>query len=264
MPRLFDTHCHLQFEKFDEDHDAVIARCFEAGMKMVMPSSQLDTSQKAVAFATKYPDIYAGVGLHPIHVVDEELDEAEYLRLAQDEHTVGVGEIGLDKYRIWAETPEEEEQIFIKQKKVFLQQLAIAEQAKKTVIMHCRDAYDQLLDVIEERGIQGRHLIHCFMGNRAQAKRFMAFGSYMGFTGVITFKNATPELLEVVKEVPLDRILLETDAPYLTPVPHRGKRNEPLYVEFVARKIAELKGLRYEEVVEATWENAHTVFGIKE
>ncbi len=261
---LTDSHCHLQFERFAEDADAILQRSLEAGMMLVLPSSQLETSRSAVAIANRYERVYAGVGLHPIHVDDEAFDLEAYEALARDSKTVGIGETGLDRYRIKAETPEAKAAAFERQKALFRAQLALAEKVNKTVIMHCRDAYDEQLAVIESRGLRVPSIIHCFLGNRTQARRFLDFGCFVGFTGIITFANCAPELREVVKMVPLDRILLETDAPYLAPEPHRGKRNEPLYVEFVARQIAELKGVSYEEVVESTAVNTKNAFRIAE
>lgn len=261
MP-LVDSHCHLQFERFSADAEAVIQRSLDAGMSLVMPSSQLATSQAAVALANKHDRVYAAVGLHPIHVQDEAFDPSAYEALANNRKVVGIGETGLDRYRIIAETEAEEVAIFEQQKAVLLQHLDLAEVVGKTAILHCREAYDDLLALLEQRGLRVQPVIHCFMGDRAQARRFLALGSYVGFTGVITFDNCAPELLEAVREVPLDRMLIETDAPYLAPVPHRGKRNEPLYVEFVARKIAEVKNVPYEKVVEATAENARKVFQV--
>jgi len=262
MSGLVDSHCHLNFEKYDDDYREVISRSLEKGMKIIMPSSQLATSRRAVAIAKDYQDVFAAVALHPIHVVDEEFDDVEYIKLAKQAEVVAIGETGLDKYRIYAVTQAEEEAVFAKQKKVFQQHLDIAEVVNKPVIMHCREAYKEQLKVISKRGLKVSSVIHCFIGNREQVRGFLEFGSYVGFTGIITFNNVESELLEVVKEVPLDKILLETDSPYLTPVPHRGQRNEPLYVEFVARKIAEVKGISYEEVVEATRQNAIKLFNI--
>jgi TatD DNase family protein len=259
---LVDSHCHLQFERFEADASEVIQRSLDVGMTLIVPSSQLDTSRKAVELAKQYDRIYAGVGLHPIHVVDEEFDYSAYEALARDPKVVGIGETGLDRYRIVGDTPELKAEVFEKQKAVFQQQLDLAESVNKTAIMHCREAYDDMLALLEPRGFRTPSLIHCFLGNRVQVRRFLALGSYVGFTGIITFENCESELHEVVREVPLDRILLETDSPYLSPVPNRGKRNEPLYVEFIARKIAELKGLSYEEVVGATAANAKKVFRI--
>ncbi|MFH0853109.1 MAG: TatD family hydrolase [bacterium] len=263
MPGLVDSHCHLNYKKYNDDYREVISRSLEQGMKIVIPSSQLATSQRAVEIAKEFNDVYAAVALHPIHIVDEEFDDLEYLKLAKQPEVVGIGETGLDKFRIYAVSEGEEEAIFAKQIKVFKQHLEVAEAVNKPVIMHCREAYQEQLEVIMARGLKVKSVIHCFIGNREQVGGFLDFGSYVGFTGIITFKNVEPELLDVVKETPLDKILIETDSPYLAPVPHRGQRNEPLYVEFVARKIAEVKGISYEEVVEATRENAIQLFGLK-
>lgn len=261
MP-LVDSHCHPQSEKFSADFREVITRSLAAGMKLVVPSFQFKTSQQAVALAHEYEGLYAAVGLHPIHVNDEYFDRPAYEQLARDSKVVAIGETGLDRYRIIAETAEQEDAIFNKQKEVFNQHFELAEALNKTVIMHCREAYDELLELLEARTIRLPLVIHCFIGNSDQAKRFLMLNCFIGFTGVITFKNCAPELLTIVREAPLNRILIETDSPYLAPDPHRGGRNEPLYVEFVARKIAELKGLSYEEVVEATGINARSAFGI--
>jgi TatD DNase family protein len=289
-PLLVDTHAHLNFNAYKDDADEVIKRTLDGDVWMINVGAEYKTSQRAVDYAQKYPQgVYAAVGLHPIHLEEqvfkekvgdkevehktkkEEFDLDRYQTLAQNEKVVAIGEIGLD-YKVIDRNKETEAKE--KQKQVFLEQLDLARQLDKPIIIHCRQAYDDLLEILNafQSGCascpfacpgagasQLKGVIHCFVSNLDEAKRFLELGLLLGFNGMITFSN---QYDEAIKEIPLEKILLETDCPYLTPLPYRGKRNEPLYVKYVAEKIAQIKNISFEEVVEQTTKNARELFGI--
>lgn len=279
---LIDTHCHLQFNAYKDDADEVIRRSFDAGVKMIVVGSQKTTSERAVDLAQKYNGIWAVVGLHPIHVSSQEVDEEEirfksheekfdydfYKKLASRPKVVGIGETGFDFYHLPKTLTFEE--VKKRQEESFLAQISLADELNLPLAIHCREAHDFLLTnlkkYIQEGKLKKRGVAHCFSGDWDLARQYLDLGFYLGFTGVITFQPRTSQrqkfetTWEVVKKTPLDRILIETDAPYLAPEPYRGQRNEPAYVKFVAQKIAELKNLSYEEVAEQTFKNALRMF----
>lgn len=284
-PLLIDTHAHINFNAFKDDGDKTIRRALEHDVWMINIGAQYSTSQRAIKYTEKYKEgVYAIVGLHPMHTYQgakekefsgeiikrdfEEFDEDKYMKLLENPKTVGMGEIGLDY------GDDINEKIKEKQKQVFLEQIDLARRIDKPVVLHCRKAYDDLLEILNafQVGCMGCQLscpgagssqlkgvIHCFMGRWSQAEKFLELGLYIGFTGLITYSR---DYDKVIKNMPLDRILLETDAPYLTPEPYRGKRNEPLYVKYVAEKIAEIKNIKFEEVAKQTTKNARKLFGI--
>lgn len=275
MPRLIDTHSHLNFQAFRQDYDAVIERSLEEEVWMINVGTQFETSRRAVEMAEEYSDgVYAAIGLHPIHLFEHHVDEEETSFNARGEEfnadsykdlfsrsvkVVAIGEFGLDYFRM---PPNEDPDLVKKvQEEVVKQHLILAEEVDKPAMIHCRDAYDDLVRVIEETNYRGRGEIHSFTGTWAQAKKFLNLGFFVALNGIITF-DKTGRSEEVVKNLPLESIILETDAPYLTPAPHRGKRNEPSYVKFVAQKIAEVKGIEVEEVEQVTTENARKLFRI--
>lgn len=274
-PRLIDTHTHVNFQAFAKDADSVIERALEEGVWMINAGTQFETSRKAVELAESYGDgVYAAVALHPIHLFGHHVDEEETSFNAADEEfapeaykdlilssnkVVGIGEFGLDYYRM----PEgiDEKIVKEKQQEVFLQHLALAKAVDKPVMIHCRDAYGQLASLLQENRYDGPGEIHCFTGTWPEAKPFLEMGFYIALNGIVTF-DKTGRSKEVVKNLPLQQMILETDAPYLTPLPHRGKRNEPSYVKHVAQKIAEIKGVDVEEVERVTTENARKLYRI--
>lgn len=278
---MFDTHCHLQFNAYKDDREAVIARCAEKGMFCNVVGTQKDTSAAAVALAESHDFIYATIGLHPIHTtsteVDEEeiifksreenFDEAYYAKLSESKKVIAVGECGLELFHLPPGADKNE--ILAKQKKVFIEQINFARAHDLALVIHIRDAYEETAEVLSQADKTSlRGVVHCYTGNWQNAAKFLDLGLYLGFTGVITFppKKTSPQaqfdLIEVVKNCPLDKILIETDAPYLAPQAYRGQRCEPWMVEEVAKKIAELRGLTTEEVLKITDTNARQLFRI--
>lgn len=247
--KLIDTHCHPQMSQYDNDRGEVIKRTLDGEIGMICVGTDLEMSEKAVALADNYKSIWAAVGLHPNDNLDEEFDLKKYKQLAQNEKVIAIGEIGLDFYR----TPDKEKQE--KQKKRFEEQIKLAKETNKPIIMHCRQAYDEVFEILKNNPIGG--VAHSFTDTWGNAKKVFDLGFYVGFNGIITF---TEQYDEIVINSPLDRILIETDAPYLAPVPYRGKRNEPLYVVEVAKKIAKLKNVPVEKVFEQTTNNAIKLF----
>lgn len=272
---LIDTHAHLNFEAFLNDWRETAKRALLAGIKIINVGSNLETSKRAVEIAEEFPDgVYAAVGLHPIHVLDEEVDIEEYKKLAAHPKVVALGEIGLDYFRMPTSIRPEEaggvaagrqikspEEIKNLQKEVLLKFLKLGTEEKLPVIVHCREAHSDLIDLLENfdkpAGPDARGVMHCFSGNWEEARRYFNLGFLISFTGVITFAHYEGEVLA---KAPLQKIMVETDCPYLTPEPHRGGRNEPAYVEFVAREVARVKNEPYEEVAKITTENAKRLF----
>lgn len=295
--KVIDVHAHVNFKAFESDGHEVIRRALDGGVGMILVGSQNTTSKRSVDYARRYPKepVYAAVGLHPIHLEEMHVDDKElgqeglgfttraeefdydyYKALARDPKVVAIGEVGLDYYRITnqafarrASAAEAESRI--KQQAVFRKQIELALETKKALMVHCRKAHDDCLKILKEYfplqttnyKLQTFHGdIHFFEGTLEQAREYFKLGFTVSFTGVITFSNAQHHQ-ELVKTLPLERILLETDAPYVTPEPHRGKRNEPLYVKLVAEKVAELKHISIEEVEKVTTETAKRVFKLK-
>ncbi len=306
---MIDTHAHVNFNAYRDDSDDVIKRALKNGIWMINVGSQYSTSRRAVEFAKRYPEgVYAAVGVHPVHlkeqVVSEEFDPLEefefktkpevfdygkYKELASQPKVVAIGEVGLDYFHLQtaeprgtdpstssgqarnhAETIEEQKK---KQRDNFIKHLKLAKELDKPVIIHCREAHNDVLEILNDfynnaphpplnlRGGEEelRGVVHSFSGRWSQAEEYFKLGFHISFNGLITFAR---DYDKVIKNAPLGRLMLETDCPYLTPVPHRGKRNEPSYVKYVAEKIAEIKGVSFEEVAEATTKNAYELFGI--
>ncbi|OGZ41928.1 MAG: hypothetical protein A3C80_02135 [Candidatus Ryanbacteria bacterium RIFCSPHIGHO2_02_FULL_45_43] len=270
---LIDIHAHINFNAFKDDGHEVIHRSHDGGVGMILVGSQSDTSKRAVAYANHYPGgVWAAVGLHPIHLIELTVDEQElgggapgfvtrvetfdynlYRKLGKEKKVVAVGECGLDYFRLTVSAD-----IKKKQEEVLKQHIALARELNKPLMIHCRNAYGDLLAILKsEQAANTGGDIHFFVGNWETAKRFLDMGFYLSFTGVITF---TSDYDEVVKKIPLERIMIETDSPYVSPIPHRGKRNEPLYVKEVAKRIADIRGIAYEKVAQATAENAKELF----
>jgi TatD DNase family protein len=277
---LIDTHAHVNFIAFKADGDEVIKRALAADTWLINVGSQLDTSRRAAEYAKKYEQgVYASVALHPIHLKgrkivaevdpeeliefqtqEEKFDYQRYKELAAQPKVVAIGETGLDYYHL---DPGEEENQKALQKESFLEHLRLAQEMDKPVIIHCREAHNDVLAILRNytvnKGNRLRGTIHSYSGRWSQAQAYLAMGFYLSFNGIITFAR---DYDRVIGRMPMERLLIETDCPYLTPIPHRGKRNEPLYVKYVAEKIAELKSISFEEVAEVTTENAKKLFKI--
>ena len=263
---LIDTHAHLNFEAYDQDRNDVIKHCLDYPMAVINIGSQYNTSEQAVELS-KNKDFYNAVGLHPIHIFDEEFNISKFQKLI-NKKTVAIGETGFDYFHI-KEKDIPLDQVLEKQRKVFEKHIQLAKDNDLPLVCHGRNSKDDFalqtvyFDILKtlEHNNYNKGVVHCFGGTLHEARSIINAGMYIGFTGVITFPK-TDELTYVIKETPLDKILIETDSPYLTPQKHRGKRNEPIYVEEVAQKIAEIKDIKIEEVIKQTWENAKKLFKI--
>lgn len=267
---MIDTHAHLNFKEFDRDREEAIRRFFgTGGEKLINVGCDLVSSERSVELAEKNKNIFATVGIHPheAEVLNKEaLKKLE--ELVAKKKVIAVGEIGLDFFR---DLSPREIQV-----NAFKAQLELAEKYNKPVIIHCREAYVDILDILKSyKKANWNGVMHCYLGSWLIAEELLKMGFYLGFTGAITYPkkrllkdpfgmnfNTEPEIFNVVKNTPLDKILIETDCPYLAPVPHRGERNEPSFVKHVAEKIAELKGISVAEVEKATSKNARKLFGI--
>lgn len=262
--KYIDAHTHTNFSDFDQDREDVITRAAEAGVGMINVGTDLETSRQVVALAEKYPEqMWAIVGIHPNDngnlPTNEEWQELK--TLAQNKKTVAIGECGLDYFR----SDESTKQV---QKELFQKQIELAHEVGKPLMLHIRpsaktqDAYEDTLAILKNNKdllLENPGDVHFFAGNSETAKQFLDLGFYLSFTGVLTF---TTDYDEVVKNTPLERLLIETDAPYATPVPYRGKRNEPAYVPLIAAKIAEIKGLEEKAVAEALLVNTTKLFNL--
>lgn len=276
-PRLIDVHTHAQFAEFDIDRDAVILRALDAGIWMINVGTDQRMSETAVDSAHKYEvGVFATAGLHPTEI-REEFNYDFYKKLAEASKVVAIGECGLDyavfarergerlQKRASAEVRDEgglQQEKIAKQKLVFKAQIKLANEIKKPLMIHCRDAFADLIDILTSN----RQLLtaspgvcHFFSGTIEDARKLIDLGFSFSFGGVITFAK---EYEKLIKFIPLDRILLETDAPYVAPIPYRGKRNEPAYVEEVAKKIAKILNKNFDEVAKITTQNAIKIFGI--
>ncbi|RQD76006.1 MAG: TatD family deoxyribonuclease [Candidatus Syntrophonatronum acetioxidans] len=256
MASLADSHAHLIDKAYRRDEKEVIQRALDKGVKLIINLGyDLRTSLAAVKLAQDYPFIYASVGIHPHEAgkVPENYQE-RLKKMAQREKVVAIGEIGLDYYRDLS--PRK------KQQEVFKEQLRVARELKYPVIIHDREAHEDILRILEEeRGGEYGGVLHCFSGDWKMARKCIDMGFHISIAGPVTFKKSD-KLQEVAKKLPLDRILVETDCPYLAPVPFRGKRNEPSYVKFTLEKIASLRGIRWEDLAQATYENTKRVFNL--
>lgn len=250
---LIDTHAHLMVPEFDEDREAVIQRARDAGVgRIVTIGFDLPTSRAAIALASRHDDVYATVGIHPCHVAqaaDDDFHEIE--ALTAHDRVVGVGETGIDLY--WDKTT------LPAQQRAFRWHIDLGKRAGLPVIVHDRDAHTEVMDLLAEAGASDATVVlHCFTGDEAMARMAMASGYYAGFGGIVTFKNNT--VLPVAAGIPMDRLLIETDAPYLAPVPHRGRRNEPAYAVRTAEAIAQARDMPLASLAQATSNNAGRVF----
>lgn len=251
---LFDTHAHLNAEQFDTDLEEVIARAkAEKVERIVVVGFDKPTITRAMELIEEYDFIYAAIGWHPVDAIDMTEEDLTWIKeLSSHEKVVAIGEMGLDYH--WDKSPKDI------QKEVFRKQIALAKEVNLPIIIHNRDATEDVVTILKEEGAEEvGGIMHCFTGSAEVARQCMDMNFYISFGGPVTFKNAKKPK-EVAKEIPNDRLLIETDCPFLTPQPFRGKRNEPSYVKYVAEQLAELKGLTYEEIASITTENAKRLF----
>ncbi len=278
---LIDTHAHLNFAAYKDDLDEVVGRIQQEGLKVINVGSQMSTSMRAVELAEKYPNnFYAAIGLHPIHLFSTEVDESEitftsrqedfstekYMKLAGNPKVVAIGEMGIDYFHVPIGIKKDE--FKNKQAWTFVKGIQLAKKINLPIILHCRGsvenvtkAYDDMLEILKQENYNNA-VVHCFTADWTVAKKFLAEGFMISFTGIITYPK-TKDLEKVVKNTPLDKLMVETDAPYLAPQIMRGKRNEPRFVRYVADRVAEIKGMSYDEVEEATTNNANKFFKLK-
>ena len=252
---LIDTHCHIQTEEFDEDRGEVLARARDAGVGtliVVGGAGDLSTNDKAVSLAEEHDGLYATVGMHPHDAKDVSAEDMDRLRgLAAHPKVVAIGETGLDFH--YEHSPR---QI---QREMFERFVGLAVETRLPIVVHNRESDHEAAETIRGAGGRLEGVIHCFTSDAAAARAFLDLGFYLSFSGIVTFKNAE-DLRDVARSVPLDRLLIETDAPFLAPVPKRGRRNEPAYVAFVAETLARVRGVEVEEIAEAASRNARTLF----
>ncbi|MCT4619478.1 MAG: TatD family hydrolase [Marinisporobacter sp.] len=254
---LFDSHAHLDDRKFDKDREKIIENAKANGISyMVNPGADFESSVRSIELASKYDMIYAAVGIHPHDAEDvDDMTLALLKGLAKKPKVVAIGEIGLDYH--YDHSPRDI------QRDIFRKQIALAKEVKLPIIIHDREANDDVMSILkEEKAFDTGVVLHCFSGSAELARQYIKLGAYISIAGPVTFKNAR-KTVEVVERIPLEYLFVETDSPYLTPIPFRGKRNEMAYVKYVAEKIAEIKGLSLEEVAHQTTENAKKFFGIK-
>lgn len=257
MPKYFDIHSHLNFPDYGPELSEVINRLKETDTYTITVGTDFESSKKAVELAEEYENIYACIGIHPVDDSTQEWDEEKFESLISHPKVVAVGECGLDFFHA------DKEKNFDRQKKLFLDHINFALKYDKPIMIHSRNAYPDLLEILEplkkEHGDKLRGDVHFFAGSVSEAKRFIEIGFTLSFTGVITF---TKDYDEVIKSAPLDMIMSETDAPFVAPVPYRGKRNEPSYVSEVVKRIALIRGEDFELVRESLVNNAKSVFRI--
>lgn len=257
---IFDTHCHLYDEKYIEGAIEAIKTSILNGVDLFMiPGDNLINSKKAIELATLFPQVYCAIGVHPSDVMELDIEESinELRRLYKTSSKIkAIGEIGMDKY--WVK----EENVIKKQKEFFIRQIELANELELPIIIHDRDAHNEVLEVLKNHKPLYGGVMHCFSGSVEYLKEILKLGLYIGLDGPVTYKNAvTPK--EVAEYVPLDRLLVETDSPYLTPTPFRGKINYPHYVKYVIEEICRIKSINSRETEEITFNNGKKLFGIE-
>jgi TatD DNase family protein len=251
-----DTHCHLDFENFDDDRESVVQRSIKNKIEAIITiGTNVETSVKSIELSEKFATVFSAVGVHPNDAVKANKKTIQQIYdLSANPKVVAIGEIGLDYYRDY--TPAEI------QKELFRMQLKLARDREMPVIIHNRQAHSDVYDIlVEEKSSDIKGVLHSFDGDMHFLDSVLSYNFHISFTGVITFKSANYN--ELIKRVPMENILLETDSPFLTPVPFRGKRNEPSYVTYIAEKIAKVKGISVEELANITSENARNLFKFK-
>lgn len=275
---LIDTHCHVQFNAFKEDFAEVIKKCQKKGMILNLVGTQKETSKWGVELAERYDNVYASIGTHPLHLHPTHVDEEEthfmsreegfdweyYSELAKSKKVIGIGECGLELFHVPKDKTKEA--VLKKQKEVFLEHVKFSLEHDLPMVIHCRDAHDEMIELLQSLEKKPRATIHCFTSNWGQAEKYLQMGFYLGFTGVVTFPpkktNPAPQLWleEVLEKIPLDRIVVETDSPYLAPQAYRGQRAEPWMVQEVINKIAKVRAKTAEEVENIVASNSLALF----
>lgn len=274
--KYIDTHAHVNFNAYKDDSAEVMERTLAEGVGVINVGSQYSTSKRAIEMADAYADTFAAVGIHPLQLVDrtfdyredghedvqiktigEEFDYEKYLEFAKDDKVVAIGEVGLDYHHF--EEGDDVETLKKKQKETLLGFIKIANEVGKPVMIHCWDAYTDLLDILEKSQVEKRGVIHSFIGSYKTAKKFTELGYKIGMNGIVTYSK---DFERLIREVSLSDILLETDCPYLTPNPKKSERNEPKNVILVAEYIAKVKDISAEEVAKSTTENARNLFSL--
>jgi len=253
---LIDIHAHLNFPEYDGDRGEVIKRIGEAEIGVINVGTDLKTSREVIKLAEENDNLWATVGIHPHGCQGDTLtvDWGELDKLARQPKVVAIGECGLDYFRL----KDNDEAIKQKQRELFVKQIELAQKVGKPLMLHIRETYDEVLEILEKYPAVRAHA-HFFAGNSEQLQKFLTRGDTVSFTGVITF---THDYDELIKQVPLDRLMAETDSPYVAPVPNRGRRNEPLYVREVVARLAELKGILPEALAQQTLHNADKTFNL--
>nr|MBC7244157.1 TatD family hydrolase [Chloroflexota bacterium] len=253
---LVDTHAHLDSSEFTDDREQVISRSLAARVNAIVTvGTDLDSSRQAVMLAQQYPSVFAAIGIHPHEAAQVQADDlVGLLQLSTYEKVVAIGEIGLDFYRNLSPAD--------KQREIFIAQLELAQQVGKPVIIHDRQAHVETMSILRDKAKHLHGVLHCFSGDLTMALQAMKMGFYISLAGPVTFQNAH-RLQALVRELPLECTLIETDCPYLAPHPYRGQRNEPAYVRFIAAKIAALKAIPVEHVAQITTENARRLFALE-
>lgn len=275
---LIDSHAHVNFNAFKDDYKEVIQKALDNEVLVVNVGSQYSTSKRAVEIAHEFETgVWAIVGIHPLHLREqtlsyqddneiapveiktkgEEFDYEKYSELARDEKTAAIGEVGLDYHHF--ETGDDIEALKAKQKEVLLKFIDLANEVDKPLMVHCWDAYPDLLEILKNHPVNKKGIIHSFVGGYKTAKKFIELGYMIGLNGIITY---TDDYARLLKEIPLEHIVIETDCPYLGPAPVKGERNEPIYVKYVAEKIARLTGKSFGEVTRITTENVKKILEI--
>lgn len=264
--RFIDTHAHIQFAAYDEDREAVIERCKEEEIGVIVVGCEYESSEQAVALVQDHNDMWAAVGQHPTDA-GLPFDVKKFRTLAQSKKVIAIGECGLDYYRLPKEGDREAMRAV--QRKMFEQQIDLAHELHLPLVIHCRDAHDDIIEILLKRftstsshphSVPEHGVLHCFTGNVLEAQSYLDLNFLISFTGIITFAD---QYDDVVRLVPLEKILIETDSPFLTPETHRGKRNSPVNVKCVAERIAKIKDVPLEQVLEQTMKNAVRLFKLK-
>ena len=253
---LFDTHAHINDDRFDNDREEMLRSCFESGVKYILcPAIDRATTESAIALADVYDEVYAAAGVHPHEAKDATEEDFEYFKAVALSHpkVMAIGEIGLDYHYDFSDRET--------QMRVFRRQLELARDVDKPIIIHDREAHGDIIDTLRNCGKGNRGVFHCFSGSYETAKEAIAMGFYISFAGPVVFPKSA-NLKEVAKKIPLEYLLIETDSPYLTPPPFRGRRNDPSKTRFVAEEIAALRGMDADELATVALENGKRCFGL--